>query len=284
MVGVLLSPAPATRIPAGEPARTRSVLVVIPAWNEEGSVGSVVEEVRAALPGVDVVVVDDGSTDGTRAAALGAGALVLSLPLNLGVGGAMRTGYRYAVRHGYDVVVQVDADGQHDPGQVPQLLAAVAAGADVVVGARFAGTGDYAVRGPRRWAMRLLAVWLTRIVHAPLTDVTSGFRAVGGRAVALFARHYPAEYLGDTVQTLVIAARAGCRVVQVPVAMRARTQGTPSQSPWRAALYLLRAILAVLLATGRTWPATTEPEAPVRGAGGGRGRTGEGTHLGGSAP
>lgn len=230
------------------------LLVVIPAWNEERTVGDVVARVRHAVPTAGVVVVDDASTDRTRTVAVQAGATVLSLPLNLGVGGAMRTGFRYALRHGYTQVVQVDADGQHDPAQLPVLLEQ-SAHAEVVIGARFAGVGSYRVRGPRRWAMVALALWLSRITGTRLTDVTSGFRLASGSAVPLFARHYPAEYLGDTVQTLVIAARGGCRVVQVPVAMHERAGGQPSQSPLRAAAYLGRAVLALLLAVGRSTPA-----------------------------
>lgn len=235
----------------------RRVLAVVPAWNEEGSVGRVVQELQAVTPPVDVLVVDDGSGDGTALAARAAGALVCRLPYNLGVGGAMRAGYRYALRHGYDVVVQVDADGQHDPAYLPVLVQGLD-GADVVVGARFAGEGDYPVRGPRKWAMGLLAVVLSRLAGQRLSDVTSGFRAANRRAIAVFAAHYPAEYLGDTVESLVIALRTGCRVTQVPVAMHRRAGGRASQSPLRASLYLVRAVVALSLALVRSWPTTLE--------------------------
>src|SRR5438067_9381499 len=145
------------------------ILVVIPALNEESSVGDVIKQVADVLPHADIVVVDDGSTDRTREVAIGAGAEVISLPFNLGVGGALRAGFRYAVRYGYSVAVQVDADGQHDPAEIPTLLAALADG-DLVIGARFAGTGDYAVRGARRLAMRMLAHSLSRRTSAPLSD------------------------------------------------------------------------------------------------------------------
>ena len=127
-------------------------------------------------------------------------------------------------------------------------------GADIVIGARFAGRGDYDAHGLRRWAMRLLARSLSRTCATPLTDVTSGFRAVNRRAVALFAAHYPSEYLGDTVESLVMAARAGLTVTQVPVAMRPRLTGTPSQTPLRAALYLGRAVMVLTLARIRRHP------------------------------
>ena len=154
----------------------------------------------------------------------------MSLPFNLGVGGAMRAAYRFAYEEGYDCVVQVDADGQHDPADIARLHAALG-DADVVVGARFAGVGDYVVRGPRRWAMRLLASTLSRLVGTPLTDPTSGFRMVNVHALSLFAFDFPEEYLGDTVEALVLASRAHLRIAQVPVAMRERTTGAPSQTP-----------------------------------------------------
>jgi glycosyltransferase involved in cell wall biosynthesis len=229
------------------------LLVLMPAWNEELGVGTVVKEVQAALPDADVLVIDDGSTDRTAEVATGAGARVLSLPYNLGVGGAMRAGYRYATRSGYGYSVQVDADGQHDPAEIPRLLDQLA-DADLVIGARFAQRGSYQVAGPRGWAMWLLARTLSGITGVRLTDTTSGFRACNRTAMALFARHYPAEYLGDTVESLVIAHRAGCRIAQVPVHMRPRANGVPSHSAGKAAVYLGRACLALVLALVRRWP------------------------------
>ncbi|MGI8645095.1 MAG: glycosyltransferase family 2 protein [Nocardioides sp.] len=232
-------------------------LVIVPAWNEERSIGTTIVELRATHPEVDVLVVDDGSSDSTAAVAEDAGALVCRLPFNLGVGGAMRAGYRYALRNGYAAAVQLDADGQHDPAYLPALLSALDH-ADIVVGARFAGEGDYRVRGPRRWAMRLLAGALTRLAGTPLTDVTSGFRAANRRGITVFATHYPAEYLGDTVESLVIALRTGCTVTQIPVGMRLRQHGRASQTPVRAALYLMRAVIALGLALVRKWPTALE--------------------------
>ncbi|MGV9195211.1 glycosyltransferase family 2 protein [Microbacterium sp. MC2] len=226
------------------------LLVVVPALNEQASVGRVVAEVRDAVPDALCLVVDDGSTDATAAVARDAGARVLALPFNLGVGGAMRAGFRFARDNGYPVVVQVDADGQHDPRDIPELLAGLG-DADIVIGSRFAGTGDYAARGPRRWAMRVLARAVSLVAAQRLPDVTSGFKATGPRAVALFAHTYPAEYLGDTVEALVIAARSGLRIRPVPIAMRERQAGLPSQHPVRATVYLMRAGIAFLLALMR---------------------------------
>ena len=226
------------------PERT---LIVMPAFNEEETVGNVVREVLGALPGATVLVVDDGSGDRTSDVARDAGALVATLPYNLGVGGAMRTGFRYAVENDYRVVVQIDADGQHDPAEVPQIVAGLDTH-DIVIGARFAGSGDYRVRGPRQWAMKVLAVTLSGLAKTRLTDTTSGFKASGPRAIRLFADHYPAEYLGDTIEALVIAARCDFRIAQVPVAMRERAGGIPSHNPLKSAAYLGRAVLALLFA------------------------------------
>lgn len=233
------------------------VLVAIPAYNEAASIGRVVSEIREIYPELDVLVVDDGSIDGTHARAVAAGATVCSLPFNLGVGGAMRTAYKYALRNGYRIVVQVDGDGQHDPRALPSLVEGLEA-ADVVIGARFAGTGDYRAPKARRAAMWLLSRVVSRIARTPLTDVTSGYRAVGHRAIALFAIHYPAEYLGDTVESLVIALRTGHRVGQVPVRMFQRQGGAPSQSTFRAAVYLMRGAVALGLALVRQWPTSEE--------------------------
>jgi glycosyltransferase involved in cell wall biosynthesis len=237
-------------------------LIVVPAWNEQLTVGHTVREIRAATPHLPVLVVSDGSTDRTAQVARAAGALVLELPFNLGVGGAMRAGFRYAVRHGYTAAVQVDADGQHDPAEVPALLAKLGE-ADIVIGARFSDRDDeYRVRGPRKWAMVVLSKVLSMLAKTKLTDATSGFKATGGRALPVFAEHYPVEYLGDTIESLVIALRAGCRVTQVPAKMRPRRGGNPSHRPIKSMIYLFRAGFALFLALIRRWDLPPEEEPP----------------------
>lgn len=228
----------------------QKTLVVMPAFNEQESVRAVVREVFEKLPGITCLVVNDGSSDETSREARAGGALVADLPFNLGVGGAMRVGFRYAIENGFDNVVQIDADGQHDPAGVLALLARLDT-ADMVLGARFDGEGDYSVRGPRRWAIAFLSRFLSHTARTRLTDTTSGFRLSGPRAVRLFAEHYPAEYLGDTIESLVIAARAKCVIAQVPVAMRVRSGGRPSHDPVKAAVYLARAVLALFFALMR---------------------------------
>lgn len=237
-------------------AARSSTLVIVPAWNEGESVGPTVREIREQPEGWDILVVDDGSEDDTAHQAREAGATVLSLPFNLGVGGAMRAGFHYAQRHGYVRAIQVDADGQHNPRDIAAVLDGLR-DADISIGARFAEVGDYSARGPRRWAMRMLASVLSRIAGTRLTDVTSGFRAANARAIDQYVLYYPAEYLGDTVDSLVNAVHAGLTVVQVPVAMRPRNAGRPSQNPLGASVYLLRSVFALSLAMLRGAAAKT---------------------------
>lgn len=231
-------------------SRSPRLLAIMPAWNEEETVGTTVRELLDAVPEADVLVVDDGSLDRTVVRAREAGARVVSLPYNLGVGGAMRAGYKYARRFDYDQAIQVDADGQHDPKDIRRVLAGLER-ADISIGARFADRGSYEVSGPRRWAMVFLAAVISRVARTRLTDVTSGFRAANRRAIEQYCRHYPAEYLGDTIDSLVVALRSGLTVTQVGVEMRPRQGGKPSANPFKAAVYLFRSVSAVFFALTR---------------------------------
>lgn len=223
------------------------VLIVMPAYNESAVIASVIDETREALPGATILVVNDGSFDRTASVARSAGARVLDLPFNLGVGGAMRLGFHFARENGFPVAVQLDSDGQHNPTNVPALVELLDT-ADVVIGARFAGAGDYTVRGPRKWAMRFLSSTLSAATHTRLSDTTSGFKAHGPRAIELYSHDFPAEYLGDTIESLVIGHRAGLRFTQLPVTMRERAGGEPSHNPWKSAVYLVRAFVALTVA------------------------------------
>ena len=225
---------------------TPRTLVAIPAWNEEGSIAGVIRKVQDHRPDADILVVSDGSTDTTADVARAAGAAVVVLPFNVGVGGAMRTAFLYAARHSYTAMVQVDADGQHEPAELNALLEGLSE-ADIVVGTRFHPGSTYHVRGPRRWAMKLLSWAFTRMAKSPITDSTSGFRSAGPRAIALFAVDYPAEYLGDTVGSLAIALRRGLVVREAPVTMYVREVGRPSKNAVWSTLYLGRATLALIV-------------------------------------
>lgn len=223
------------------------VLVVMPALNEETTVGEVVAQAHAA--GYPACVVDDGSTDATAERAEAAGATVLRLPMNLGVGGALRCGFRYAISAGYDVVVQVDADGQHDPTTVHALLDHMhSTGADIVIGSRFKNPAEgYRVGLARRLAMRMLAGRVSLSARQRITDATSGLRAIRRPLLVEFAANYPVEYLGDTVEALVLAGRRGAIISECPVGMTRREAGRPSAGALASVWYVLRVLLAIEL-------------------------------------
>jgi glycosyltransferase involved in cell wall biosynthesis len=227
-------------------------LVIIPALNEEESLPRVLDDLGSQLPDFDVVVVDDGSRDGTACVATRCGVAVLSLPFNLGVGGALQTGFRYAVRNGYDRAIQFDADGQHDPTEVRKLLAGLDAGADLMIGSRFAAGGavTYPVGPVRRLGMKVLRRIVRALVGRDFTDTTSGFRAFSRPMLEFFAVTYPTEYMGDTVEALVIAANNGFHPDEVGVNMHGRTGGAPSNRRFRLFYYYVR-LVVVLLSSAR---------------------------------
>jgi glycosyltransferase involved in cell wall biosynthesis len=223
------------------------VLLVVPALNEERSVGNVVQ--TGLRLGYDVCVVDDGSVDATAERAASAGANVLRLPVNLGVGGALRCGFRWALQNHYETVVQVDADGQHDPTHAQALLDALfESGADMVIGSRFAsGARPYAVGAVRRFAMKVLSARVGRVAGVRILDSSSGFRAIRRPLLDRFAASYPVEYLGDTVEALIEAACAGCKIVEHPIAMTPRMYGDGSTGPIASLWYVLRLLIAIEL-------------------------------------
>lgn len=229
---------------------TVRTLVIIPAYNEEVALPGVLAELAEHAPHLDVVVVDDGSRDRTAAVARAAGAAVVSLPYNLGVGGAIRCGFRYAIRMGYDRAIQIDADGQHDPAEIKRLLEALDEGADLVVGSRFADGGRYEVGLVRRLAMAGLRAGVRLRTGRSFTDTSSGFRGFSRRMVELFAASYPIDYLADTVEALLLACAAGMRVVEVPVRMRTRAAGLPSARRTKLLYHYLRLLVVILTAPG----------------------------------
>lgn len=222
-------------------------LVIIPALNEEESLPAVLATLRGGAPGCDVLVIDDGSSDATSAVARAAGVMVARLPFNLGVGGALRTGFRFAARHGYDRAVQFDADGQHDVASIDALLAELDGGADVVVGSRFAtGRDEYRTSKVRGSAMRILQLALTVLSGQRFTDTSSGFRAYSRPVIEYFAHAYPLEYLSDTVESLLLACYAGFTVVETPVTMRERRGGVASNRNLRLIYHYVRLMLVLV--------------------------------------
>ena len=209
--------------------------------------GRVVEEIRAADPAMEILVVDDGSRDATATVARAHGARVVRLPFNLGIGGAVQTGYRYAWERDFDVAVQVDADGQHDAGELAVLLEPVLTGdADLAVGSRFVtGAGTYRAPFARRVGIRLFARTISGITGQRVTDTTSGFRAANRRAIELFAEDYPHDY--PEVESTVMVVKGRLRLVEVPVSMRERAAGHSSITAARSIYYMAKVSLALFV-------------------------------------
>jgi glycosyltransferase involved in cell wall biosynthesis len=252
------APAPTTRSFADRLTGLRRIAVV-PALNEEANIGRVIDELGAFDAGMEVVVVDDASVDATAAVADAHGAHVVRLPFNLGIGGAVQTGYRYAFEHGFDVAVQVDGDGQHDPAQLPAILAPLLAGeADMVVGSRFVGNGEFRSTATRRIGIRIFARVVSAVVGQRVTDTTSGFRAVNRQGIALFAADYPHDY--PEVEATVMCVKHKLRLREVPVSMRARGGGRSSITGPRSIYYMAKVLLAIFVGLFRRYAVPMEEE------------------------
>lgn len=222
-------------------------LVIIPAYNEEATIVSVIENIQAAVPDCDIVVVDDGSRDETASLVRQhGGAELLALPFNLGIGGGMQTGYKYALRNGYDVAIQCDADGQHPADEIPRLVARIEDGsADVVIGSRYVADSDYRPSFLRRVGKSLLSRWVDLFIGGGITDTTSGFRALNRNAIAIVARSYPEDY--PEPEVLVILHKHGLKVIEIPVQMHPRQGGVTSIRPHGAAYYMIKVGLAIVI-------------------------------------
>ena len=226
------------------------VLVIVPAYNEAANIQDVVCSIRREFPVADIVVVNDGSADDTARLAEEAGAMVLRLPYNLGIGGAMQTGYQFANERKYDVAIQVDGDGQHDPAYLPVLLAPLEDDrADLVIGSRFVGPSMFRSSFARKLGIKWFATLISLLTGQRVTDTTSGFRAADRTVIEFFAGAYPQDY--PEPEAIVIAHRAGFRIQEVPVEMRERQGGRSSINPWRSLYYMVKVTLAILLSVFR---------------------------------
>jgi len=237
-------------------------LVFIPAWNEEASIAEVIASVREAIPDSDILVVDDGSVDGTAARARAAGARVASLPFNQGLGAALQTGYLYALREGYEFCAHLDADGQHPPEEVARLLEEVRDDrADLVIGSRYsdpssAEADDYQATLSRRIGISVFRFFLSAATHQRFTDTTSGMRAANRRVMKLFSENYSPDFA--EIESLQLAVREGLRVEEVPVRMLERTGGTSFLTPVRSAFFIFKGLVVILV--GQFKPRHAEAE------------------------
>lgn len=227
-------------------ASTMPIVVIIPAYNEEGAIGGLIEEVKQHVPTLDVIVINDGSTDGTARVARERGVKVLDIPCNLGVGGAVQTGFRYAYDQGYQYVIRIDGDGQHPPAEIPKLIAVMQGKeADLVIGSRFKGGTAFVSNLVRYLGVKALALFLSLICKSRVTDPTSGFWMVNRKLLFYFAHDYPTEY--PEPEAIALLRRQGFSFREVPVKFRSRAIGLSSIGSWGTVYYMLKVGLALVV-------------------------------------
>lgn len=236
------------------PIRTNRIMALLPAYNEEGAIGHVIDEVRQVLPQADIVVIDDCSTDDTAQVAREAGVTVLSIPSNLGIGGAVQTGFKFAREYGYDIVVRLDGDGQHNAFEMPTLLAALSSGrADAVFGSRFIGKkSDMKIPYGRRLGIKTFALIVTVLTRQRATDTTSGFMCLNRYAVSVLADYLPQDY--PEVEGRIFLHKAGLTSLELPVYMRSRLAGMSSINSWRSIYYAFKVSVAALIGAMKDIP------------------------------
>jgi glycosyltransferase involved in cell wall biosynthesis len=228
-------------------------LVIIPALNESESIARVIGYIHEQTPWADIAVVNDGSSDDTASIATAAGAIVLHMPYNVGIGASVQTGFRFADLQGYEIVIRNDGDGQHAPQDIPAMLKLLReTDADVVIGSRYLEDRGYSGSPMRRLGSLILARLISAIINQPITDPTSGFTACNRRAIKLCAQIYPHDY--PEPESIVMLHRAGLKLCEMPVTMLPRTGGQSSITPIRSAYYMVKVILAILVGLLRPAP------------------------------
>lgn len=222
------------------------VMVAIPAYNEEKNIFRVIQGVRYQHPEVDVVVINDGSRDNTDFEAQRAGAFVINLPQNLGIGGAVQTGYIYGKKMDYDIVIQIDGDGQHNPKDLTKMIKVIEKNeADMVIGSRFVKKTDYESSSMRKFGINFFSKFVSLICKRNFYDTTSGYRAVNKKVIELFSRYYPRDY--PEVETIVYASKRGVRIKEISVDMDKRKEGKSSITALKSIYYMLKVTCAILL-------------------------------------
>ncbi|MEP6716135.1 MAG: glycosyltransferase family 2 protein [Terriglobia bacterium] len=225
---------------------SRRFLVIIPAWNEELSVGGVIASVREAVPGAPVIVIDDCSEDATASVAAAAGATTIRLPCHLGLGGCVQTGYKFGFEHGFDYVIRIDADGQHDPKDIPRIVEALEeTGCEMVIGSRYLGPDGHFTSFLRRVGIVFLRLLLRGLLSASIRDPTSGFVGVNRRALAVFERVFPLSY--PEIEILAVLQRRRFRFHEIPTTMFRRQAGRSSIAGWKHLHYLTCVVLGVFI-------------------------------------
>ena len=224
----------------------RKTLIIIPAYNEEGAIARVVEHTHKHVPQADILVVDDGSRDRTARKARESGAMVISLPYNMGIGSAVQSGFLFAKEKGYDFAVQVDGDGQHPASEIPRLLAALEKGVDMAIGSRFVQPTKYRPTFTRSVGIKIFSFLVSLIVGKKIYDTTSGFRAASRKAILLLTETYPHDY--PEVEALITLHRNEMHFVEIPVEMNSRQAGRSSIGAKNAVYYMLKVTLAIFVA------------------------------------
>ncbi len=225
---------------------SKKILIIIPAYNEEGSIGKVIDDVRMNLPEVDILVVNDGSLDRTSEVARGRGVSVLNLPFNLGIGGAMQTGYKYAFLKNYDIAIQVDGDGQHDAKEISKLIDALEKNnCDLVIGSRFLGESEFISSIMRRFGILIFSKIISAVLGQRITDPTSGFRAINRNVIKIFSSNYPQDY--PEPESLILLHKYNAKVIEIPIRMNQRYAGESSITKIRSIYYMVKVLLAIFV-------------------------------------
>lgn len=227
-------------------AQSGPLMIIVPAFNEEGAVGEVIREIQSVMPGTPVFVIDDCSGDATTPVARAAGATVIRLPFHLGLGGCVQAGYALAFELGFDYVIRLDGDGQHDPADIPRIYQTlVESGCQMVIGSRFVDPGQQYTSIIRAWGIRFFRFILRPILGKKVYDPTSGYVGVNREALALFSKTFPLEY--PEIEALVVLQRRAFRFVEVPCRMRKRRAGRSSITPARSLFYIVHVLLGVFI-------------------------------------
>jgi glycosyltransferase involved in cell wall biosynthesis len=222
------------------------ILIIIPAYNEEETVGQVIAKTQQSLPGADILVVNDGSSDSTSAISKQQGAKVLDFPYNLGIGAAMQAGYKFAYQMGYDIAVQCDADGQHRPAQIKKLIDTLLNDkVDIVLGSRYLETRRFRSSASRRLGMLIFSKVLSFIIGQKLTDTTSGFRAVNKDVIKILSVFYPSDY--PEPEVLVLLHKEGFKIKEISINMNSRKIGNSSITPSKSIYYMVKVMLAIFI-------------------------------------